>query len=245
MTVIDGATDRVIATVTAGNYPRALCYNPTNNKVYCANYGTARRDRDRRRDRQRRHDYRGRHRADCLCLESGSEPGLCRRTTVAPASRSCATRARESRKASSRKPQADKLAATVMRGLPPGAVAFDAMGRRVMNPRSGVLFRAGRPKLKPQASSSEEGSRTEIAGASARLLACFGRNLRHLRNLRIASLRAWRTWRLAGPATAGGGRWFRERPRSGGCRRRQMRRRSSATIRGWEGWCRRGYAPNG
>ena len=38
VTVIDGATDSVIATVTAGASPSALCYNPQNNKVYCANY---------------------------------------------------------------------------------------------------------------------------------------------------------------------------------------------------------------
>ena len=41
VTVIDGATDSVIATVTAGSDPCALCYNPTDNKVYCANYGAA------------------------------------------------------------------------------------------------------------------------------------------------------------------------------------------------------------
>ena len=33
-----------------------------------------------------------------------------------------------------------KLAATVIRSLPQGAVAFDALGRSVMNPRSGVFF---------------------------------------------------------------------------------------------------------
>jgi hypothetical protein len=40
------------------------------------------------------------------------------------------------------KPQAPsrKLAATVIRSLPQGAVAFDAMGRRVVNPKSGVYF---------------------------------------------------------------------------------------------------------
>ncbi|MCX6841456.1 MAG: hypothetical protein NTX53_04115 [candidate division WOR-3 bacterium] len=31
-------------------------------------------------------------------------------------------------------------AATVLRGLPPGAIAFDAMGRRVVSPRSGIYF---------------------------------------------------------------------------------------------------------
>jgi YVTN family beta-propeller protein len=38
VTVIDGATDRVIGAVTAGKYPGALCYNLTDNKVYCANW---------------------------------------------------------------------------------------------------------------------------------------------------------------------------------------------------------------
>jgi hypothetical protein len=36
-----------------------------------------------------------------------------------------------------------KLQATVIRGLPQGAVAFDAMGRRVVNPRSGICFVRG------------------------------------------------------------------------------------------------------
>jgi hypothetical protein len=36
--------------------------------------------------------------------------------------------------------QGGKLQATVVRSLPQGAVAFDATGRRVANPRSGVFF---------------------------------------------------------------------------------------------------------
>ena len=35
--MIDGASNQVIATVAVGSYPGALCYNPQNNKVYCAN----------------------------------------------------------------------------------------------------------------------------------------------------------------------------------------------------------------
>ncbi len=46
VTVIDGATNSVIATVAAGESPYALCYNPTNNKVYCANCSRQQRDRD-------------------------------------------------------------------------------------------------------------------------------------------------------------------------------------------------------
>jgi YVTN family beta-propeller protein len=37
VTVIDGVTDSVIATVATGWCSDALCYNPTNNRVYCAN----------------------------------------------------------------------------------------------------------------------------------------------------------------------------------------------------------------
>jgi YVTN family beta-propeller protein len=37
VTVIDGATDTVIATVNAGMGPKELCYDPTYNKVYCSN----------------------------------------------------------------------------------------------------------------------------------------------------------------------------------------------------------------
>jgi YVTN family beta-propeller protein len=38
--VIDCASDSVLATVAVGSEPYALCYNPTNNKVYCANPGS-------------------------------------------------------------------------------------------------------------------------------------------------------------------------------------------------------------
>jgi YVTN family beta-propeller protein len=39
VSVIDGATNQVVATVQVGYHPWALCYNPAENKVYCANYG--------------------------------------------------------------------------------------------------------------------------------------------------------------------------------------------------------------
>ena len=49
----------------------------------------------------------------------------------------------------STKPQAEhrKPAATAVRNLPRGAVAFDAMGRRVVNPRPGVYFVRERPAV--------------------------------------------------------------------------------------------------
>jgi YVTN family beta-propeller protein len=40
VTVIDGATNTVIATIGVGDGPNALVYNPTNNKIYSANGGT-------------------------------------------------------------------------------------------------------------------------------------------------------------------------------------------------------------
>ena len=46
VTVIDGATNQVVATVAVGSNPEALCYNPQDNKVYCANWVQRQRDRD-------------------------------------------------------------------------------------------------------------------------------------------------------------------------------------------------------
>jgi len=37
VTVIDGATNAVVATVDVGYWPHGLCYNSRDNKVYCAN----------------------------------------------------------------------------------------------------------------------------------------------------------------------------------------------------------------
>jgi YVTN family beta-propeller protein len=38
VTVIDGATSAILAEVVTGRCPIALCYNPRDNKVYCADY---------------------------------------------------------------------------------------------------------------------------------------------------------------------------------------------------------------
>ncbi len=38
--MIDGATNQKIARIPAGSDISALCWNSTNNKVYCANYGS-------------------------------------------------------------------------------------------------------------------------------------------------------------------------------------------------------------
>jgi YVTN family beta-propeller protein len=39
--VIDGASNQVITTVATGSDPHGLCHNPQDNKVYCANQGSA------------------------------------------------------------------------------------------------------------------------------------------------------------------------------------------------------------
>jgi YVTN family beta-propeller protein len=59
------------------------------------------------------------------------------------------------------KPQASgyKPAATVMRGLPAGAVAFDVMGRRVTNPGPGVYF-----VREQSAFSSQHSGRSAVGG---------------------------------------------------------------------------------
>ena len=35
ITIIDGATNQVLATIAAGHWPRNLCYNSHDTKVYC------------------------------------------------------------------------------------------------------------------------------------------------------------------------------------------------------------------
>jgi len=47
---IDGATNQRIARIPTGKWVQNLCYNPTNNKVYCACWGNDSVNRDRRRD---------------------------------------------------------------------------------------------------------------------------------------------------------------------------------------------------
>jgi YVTN family beta-propeller protein len=139
VTVSDGTTDSVVGTATAGTGPYALCWSAPDNKVYCANYGSD--------------DVTV---IDCATdsavasVEVGhtpyaiaSNPAQCR-VYVANQGGSSISVLRDSGSGieESFKPKAigHKLAATVVRSLPVGAVAFDAMGRRVANPRSGIFF---------------------------------------------------------------------------------------------------------
>jgi len=144
VTVIDGATNQILATVTVGLYPEALCYNPQNNKVYCAN------------------NYDG----NVTVIDGATDSVL---VTIAVGDRPIAlchnpaqnrVYVSNSRSASisvlrdsgggieeSPRPQASsvKLAPTVLRRLPSSAVAFDASGRRVTNPKSGIYFVRAEP----------------------------------------------------------------------------------------------------
>ena len=153
MTVIDGATNQIITTVTAGDYPDALCYNPQNNKVYCEN-----------------------HLSDNVTVIDGGTNQVLRtigvgdgpldftwnpaqnRVYVANYYGSSISVLRDSMTGIEEdpKPQAlsRKLTVTVIRSLPAGAVAYDAMGRRALNPKPGVYFvreESQAAGLKPQA----------------------------------------------------------------------------------------------
>jgi YVTN family beta-propeller protein len=143
VTVVDGATDSVITTVHVGSDPEALCYNPTNNKVYCAN------------------DY-----SDNVTVIDGAGNQVLRtigvgdgpiafchnsqqnRVYVANLSSSSISVLRDSGGGIEETPNVEVRttnAATVVRGLPPGAVAFDAMGRRVTSAKAGVYFVRAEP----------------------------------------------------------------------------------------------------
>jgi len=139
VTVVDGATNGIVATVPAGSRPWALCYNPTNNKVYCADVvSNAVVVIDGRTD------------GVVASIPVGGSPvAFCHNSVQnrmygANYDSSSISVIRDSMSGveESFKPQAPsrKLAASVIRSLPQGAVAFDAMGRRVADPRSGIFF---------------------------------------------------------------------------------------------------------
>jgi YVTN family beta-propeller protein len=139
VTVIDGATNQVITTVTAGRVPYALCYNPQNNKVFCANVGS-------------RYVTVIDGASNQVLRTIGVGDGPCdftwnpaqNRVYVANLSSSNISVLRDSGGGVEESPQpqasSSKPTATVVRGLPPGAVAFDAMGRRVVSTKPGVYF---------------------------------------------------------------------------------------------------------
>jgi hypothetical protein len=62
------------------------------------------------------------------------------------------------------KPQASSLKhpPTVVRSLPPGAVVFDAMGRRAVKPKSGIYFVREQSAISSQHSGAENGARSTV-----------------------------------------------------------------------------------
>jgi len=143
VTVIDGATDRVIATVAVGERPLALCYNPTNNKVYCANA-----------DDSSVTVIDGTSDVVVATIGVGAGPNdfawspVQNRVYVANYYGSSISVLRDSMAGieESFRPRAPsrRLEPTVLSGASvqslKSKVIFDAMGRRVLNPRSGVFF---------------------------------------------------------------------------------------------------------
>jgi YVTN family beta-propeller protein len=142
--VIDAANDSVVASLPTGLLPAALCYNSLNNKLYCANSG------DVGMFDSTVTVIDGASDSVVKTIVVGVQPSALawnpvqNRVYVANYASSSISVLRDSMSGVEEgpKPQAPsrKLAATVMRTLPAGAVAFDAMGRRVANPRSGVYF---------------------------------------------------------------------------------------------------------
>ncbi len=134
---IDCVTDSVVATVPSQDGSEAILFNAKGNKVFCAGL-TEVAVIDAAADTVLRTIEVGRYPID-LCYSPTQN-----RVYVASAYNSTISVLRDSASgveenprppASSRKP-----AATVIRSLPAGAVAFDAMGRRVASPKPGVYF---------------------------------------------------------------------------------------------------------
>jgi YVTN family beta-propeller protein len=156
---IDGTSNLITATVPVGDYPSALCHNPRNNKVYCANRGGYSRPPDTTVT-----VIDGATNQVLRTIGVGAGPfafawnPMQNRVYVANSYTSSISVLRDSgggieevandggRRASD--------GASVVRCLPPGAVAFDAMGRRVTRARAGVYFVREEPQAsgqKPQA----------------------------------------------------------------------------------------------
>jgi len=150
VTVIDCATDSAIATLTVGAGPVAILYNPLNSKAYCVNYNA-------------------RNVSIIRCVTNsvmatipvGNAPQILthnpvqNRVYVPNYGSASISVIRDSMTGieEGHKPQAQsrKPAATVIRSLPQGAVAFEAMGRRARDPKPGVHF----VQEEPQATSLE------------------------------------------------------------------------------------------
>jgi len=135
--VIDGVTDSVVATVPAQTGSEAILHNAMSNKVFCASLTTVT-VIDAAADTVLRTIEVGRWPAD-LCYSPTQN-----QVYVASAYNSTISVLRDSmlgvEESFRQQAPSHKLAATVIRSLPQGAVAFDAMGRRAHDPKPGVYF---------------------------------------------------------------------------------------------------------
>jgi YVTN family beta-propeller protein len=141
VTVIDGATDSVIATVTVGGNPRDLCFNPLNDKVYSASGA----------EDSTVTVIDGATNGVTTTITVGYGPlDLCHsavqnRTYVANNGGSSISVLRDSMpEGTEETPNAEvrtrTSGATLLRRLPSDAVVFDAMGRRIAGAKPGVYF---------------------------------------------------------------------------------------------------------
>ncbi len=144
VTVIDCSTDVVVATVQVGNQPKLAYYNAINNKVYCVN--------DKSCDVSVI-DAATNEVVVTIPIDSNPQ-AVCWNTTQNRTYISCAGSPsrngsiyvlRDSMPAGveevvNSEVRTERVAASVVRSLPAGTVAFDAMGRKVANPKSGVYF---------------------------------------------------------------------------------------------------------
>jgi YVTN family beta-propeller protein len=129
----------VIASIATGQQPSYLLHDSIHDKVYCANWGSG----------------------DVTVIDAAADSVVCtvsnvphpaavvhnpshRRVYIANSYDSSVVVLRDTGGGIEEGPKpharSRKLEPTVMRTLPQGAVAFDAMGRRVLNPRSGIFF---------------------------------------------------------------------------------------------------------
>jgi YVTN family beta-propeller protein len=145
VTVIDGGTNSVIATVhLLRDEPMACCCDAQDNKVYVAGRGDFGMNAG-----VSVIDGASNDTILSIATDFGSRD-LClnpvqNRVYVANRESPTISVIRDSiyegvEEGSKPQDSSRKPAATLARSLPPGAVAFDAMGRRVLSPRSGIFF---------------------------------------------------------------------------------------------------------
>jgi YVTN family beta-propeller protein len=144
VTVIDCSTDVVVATVAVGYQPKLAYYNAMNNKVYCVNYKSC----DVSVIDAATNEVVVTIPVDSYPAAIAWNPAQ-NRTYVSCASSPTHVGSiyvlRDSMPAGveevvNSEVRMEKVEASVVRSLPAGAVAFDAMGRRVLNPKSGIYF---------------------------------------------------------------------------------------------------------